>query len=160
MVYNGIQQCLPNRRQAPTRTFSIADAPLNNVLAPRKVFTMRLISRTQLRDKINQWEDIKLVFVLGEWQYQSMRIPGSLNVPCSPDLFGSRDALKELGPDDEIVVYCSGEACYASISVYYLLVQRGYKNVSRYAGGLLDWKDAGYPIAGGVAVPEADSIPC
>ncbi len=116
---------------------------------------MKLISRTDLRKKINRWQDLKLVFVLGEWQYQSMRIPGSLNIPCSPNLFGSGDALRELGPDDEIVVYCSSEACYASISVYYLLVQRGYRNVSRYAGGLLDWKDAGYPMTGRETIEES-----
>jgi rhodanese-related sulfurtransferase len=94
------------------------------------------------------------VFVLGEWQYQAMRIPGSLNIPCSPELIGSRDALEELRPDDQIVVYCSSEACFASISVYYLLMQRGYKNVRRYAGGLLDWQDAGYPMVGSVAFTE------
>ena len=120
---------------------------------------MKLISRTDLRDKINRWEDLKLVFVLGEWHYEAMRIPGSLNIPCSPGLFGSQDALNELKSDDEIVVYCSGEACYASISVYHLLVQRGFKNVSRYAGGLLDWQAAGYPVAGRETVAEAGTIP-
>jgi rhodanese-related sulfurtransferase len=119
---------------------------------------MKLISRTDLRDRIDKWEDLKLVFVLGEWQYQTMRIPGSLNIPCSPGLLGSPDALQELESDDEIVVYCSSEACYASISVYHLLVQRGYKHVSRYAGGLLDWRDAGYPVAGREAVADAGSL--
>jgi rhodanese-related sulfurtransferase len=120
---------------------------------------MNLISRTELRNRIDRWEDLKLVFVLGEWYYKSMRIPGSVNIPCSPDLFESNDALKELGPDDQIVVYCSGEACYASIAVYYLLQQRGYRNVSRYAGGLLDWRDAGYPIASGTNIAEDSRMP-
>ena len=109
---------------------------------------MRLISRTDLKDKIDKWEDLKLVFVLGEWQYRTMHIPGSLNLPCSPSLYESETALQQLDPDDEIVVYCSTEACYASISVYHFLVGRGFKNVSRYAGGLLDWQDAGYPLDG------------
>lgn len=113
---------------------------------------MRQISRSELREKLDSWEDLKLVFVLGEWQYRAMHIPGSLNLPCSPNLYRSGDALQGLEQDDEIVIYCSSEACYASISVYYLLVQRGYKNVSRYAGGLLDWQDAGYPLEGEMAV--------
>ena len=104
---------------------------------------MKLIARAELRDKIANWPDTKLVFVLGEWQYRALHIPGSLNVPCSPSLYSSEETLKGLDPDDEIVVYCSGETCYASISVYHLLAKRGYKNVSRYAGGLLDWKKAG-----------------
>lgn len=109
---------------------------------------MRLISRAKLKNKMDRWEDLKLVFVLGEWQYRAMHIPGSLNLPCSPSLYWSKDVLKGLDQDDEIVVYCSNQACYASISVYHFLVQRGYKNVSRYAGGLLDWEDAGYPLEG------------
>jgi rhodanese-related sulfurtransferase len=117
-------------------------------LAPRRIIMMKLISRKELGDRMDRGEDLKLIFVLDEWYFQTMRIPGSLNIPCSPELLESRDALEELGPDDQIVVYCSSEACYASILVYYLLRQRGYKNVSRYAGGLLDWIEAGYPMAG------------
>jgi rhodanese-related sulfurtransferase len=112
---------------------------------------MRLISRAELKDKIDRWEDLKLVFVLGEWQYRAMHITGSINLPCSPRLYSSEDALQALDRDDEIVVYCSNRACHASIFVYYFLVQRGYKNVSRYAGGLLDWERAGYPLDGEMA---------
>jgi rhodanese-related sulfurtransferase len=112
---------------------------------------MRLISRAELKERIDRWEDLRLVFVLGEWQYRAMRIPGSLNVPCSPSLFESEEALKGLNRDDEIVVYCSSDVCYASIAVYHFLVQRGYRNVSRYAGGLLDWEEAGYPLDGDAA---------
>ena len=53
-----------------------------------------------------------------------------------------------LSPDDEIVVYCSSEACVASISAYNIPTLKGFKNVRRYAGGLLDWENAGYPLEG------------
>lgn len=109
---------------------------------------MRLISGVELKEKLDRREDLKLVFVLGEWQYRTMHIPGSLNLPCTPNLYGSADLLEGLEPDDEIVVYCSSDVCYASFSVYHLLRQRGYENVSRYAGGLLDWSEAGYPMDG------------
>lgn len=113
--------------------------------------TMRQISRAELKEKIDR-EKLKLVFTLGEWQYRSAHIPGSLNLPCSPSLYKSEDALKGLDRDDEIVVYCSNEACFASISVYHLLEKRGYKHVRRYAGGLLDWGDADYPLEGEMAL--------
>jgi rhodanese-related sulfurtransferase len=118
---------------------------------------MKLITRAELKDRMASWPDLKLVFVLGEWQYRAMHIPGSLNVPCSPSLYSGEDALRDLQPDDEIVIYCSGETCYASISVYHLLAKRGYRNVSRYAGGLVDWKDAGYPLQGEMVMPQAAS---
>ena len=110
---------------------------------------MRGISRTELKEKLDGRENLKLVFVLGEWQYQAMHIPGSLHMPNSLSLYQSREALAGLDRDDEIVVYCSNDLCPASISAYYLLVQRGFKKVRRYAGGLLDWQEAGYPFGRG-----------
>ncbi len=55
---------------------------------------------------------------------------------------------RTLGLDDETVVYCSHEASVASRAAYQLLVNRGYKNVRRYAGSMSDWEDAGYPLEG------------
>jgi rhodanese-related sulfurtransferase len=93
--------------------------------------------------------------VLGEWQYRVAHIPGSVNLPCSRDLFRSEDVLEGLDRDDEIVVYCSNATCWASIAAYYFLVSRGYRNVRRYEGGLADWESAGYPLDGEmVAAPE------
>ena len=109
---------------------------------------MQLITRTELQDRLDRRDDLRLVFVLGDWQYNIAHIPGSLNVPCSADLFGSEEALAGLDREDEIVVYCSNDTCFASIAVGYYLSQRGYTNVSRYAGGLLDWHEAGLPLAG------------
>ena len=109
---------------------------------------MRLVSRAELKDSLDRRSDLKLVFALGEWQYRAKHIPGSLNIPCPPSLYASTEALRGLERDDEIVVYCSNELCFASISAYYFLAKRGFKNVSRYAGGLLDWQDAGYPLDG------------
>lgn len=103
---------------------------------------MRLISREELLEKLDQRKDVKLLFVLGEQQYRAKHIPGSLY------LYISREALEVLDQDDEIIVYCSNELCSASIFAYNFLVGHGFKNVCRYAGGLLDWEDAGYPLEG------------
>ena len=112
---------------------------------------MRLITRDELKEKSDGSGNLKLLFVLGEWQYRTAHIPGSANLPCSPDLYRSEDTLKGLKPDDDIVVYCSNKTCWASIAVYHYLVSRGYRNVRRYAGGLEDWEHAGYPLDGEMA---------
>lgn len=119
---------------------------------------MKLISRAELKDKIDHLQDIKLAFVLGEWQYDAAHIPGSRNLPCSSGLLGPDEVFGGLEPNDEIIVYCSGTSCVASISVYHLLVQRGYRNVSRYAGGLTDWMGAGYPLQGELAASHAGRV--
>jgi rhodanese-related sulfurtransferase len=103
---------------------------------------MKLISREELKRKLDKGADIKLIFALGDWQYRAKHIPGSLHFH---DL---EEALKVLDQNDEIIVYCSNPACPASIFAYHFLVDHGYKNVRRYAGGLLEWADAGYPLEG------------
>jgi rhodanese-related sulfurtransferase len=56
--------------------------------------------------------------------------------------------LAALGKNDEIVVYCTNPECLASVAAYRRLVDAGYTNVRRYAGGVVDWEDAGLPLEG------------
>ena len=104
---------------------------------------MNLISREELKAKLDRGDDFKLVMTLGGWAFQAKHIPGSLNIS------NPKDHAKLLKLDDEIVVYCSGEDCPASIAAYRILTSKGYTNVRRYAGGLADWEEAGYPFEEG-----------
>ena len=103
---------------------------------------MELISRDDLKRKLDEGEDLKLVCALGEWAYRAMHIPGSIHVG-RPE-----QAAELLDKGDQIVVYCTNVNCVASQMAYHRLVEAGYKNVRRYAGGLEDWEEAGYPLAG------------
>ncbi|MEW5988180.1 MAG: rhodanese-like domain-containing protein [Chloroflexota bacterium] len=103
---------------------------------------IQLIGREELKEKLDRGDNFKLVNALGEWAFRAKRIPGSIrfNTP--------EEATKTLGIDEEIVVYCSGLDCIASVAAYYSLVKAGYKNVRRFAGGLQEWEAAGYPLEG------------
>ena len=79
---------------------------------------------------------------LGDFAFLAKHTPGSIN------LSNPRLALELLDPQDEIVVYCSDEGCPASKYAYYILTRTGYPNVRRYAGGIADWEQAGYPFDG------------
>jgi rhodanese-related sulfurtransferase len=103
---------------------------------------MKLISREQLKKKLDAGEPIKLVMTLGEWHFKAKHIPGSFNVESIAQ------AKKLLKKTDEIVVYCSSVVCPASPTAYYELMRNGYKNVRRYSGGIADWEEAGYPVEG------------
>lgn len=103
---------------------------------------IKVITTEELKEKLDRKDDFKLVMTMAEWSYQSMHIAGSLNI------FDPQDALEQLHPDDEIVVYCSNEACPASVLSYHILVDQGYSNVRRYAAGVLGWSEAGYPLEG------------
>lgn len=100
------------------------------------------IDREELKAKIDRGDDFKLVMALNDWAFRAMRIPGSIR-------FGSaEEALATLAPEDEIVVYCSDEACVGSQFAYRALREHGYAKVRRYAGGLSDWAEAGYSLEG------------
>jgi len=103
---------------------------------------MNLITRQELKQKLDNNDDFKLAMVLGEWHFRAAHIPGSIHID------GPETAAKMLGRGDEIVVYCSNEACLASRFAYEQLVANGYTNVRRYAQGISDWMEAGYPIEG------------
>ena len=103
---------------------------------------MELISRDELKEKLDRGDDFKLVMVLSEWAYRAKHIPGSLNVD------NPNKAAEALNPDDEIVIYCSDENCPASKFAYHLLVENGFSNVRRYAGGISDWEAHGLPLEG------------
>ena len=103
---------------------------------------MNIIEREELKAKLDRGDDFKLVMTLSEWAFEAQHIPGSINITQM------QDVEKYLDRDDEIVVYCSNEQCIASQVAYKILEGRGYKNIRRYAGGLVDWEAAGYPLDG------------
>src|SRR5437763_15458428 len=115
-------------------------------------YDIKLISHDELKRKLERKDQFKLVMALGDWEYRAKHIPGSLHFPTP------QEALTSLAQDDEIVVYCSSSSCIASVISYAYLVHHGYMNVRRYAGGILDWEEAGYPLEGemvGERIPTA-----
>ncbi len=103
---------------------------------------MNIISREELKAKLDRGDDFKLVMAMGEWAYKMAHIPGSLNISSMVQAEGL------ISLDDEIVVYCADERCTASQAAYHFLVSHGYTNVRRYSGGLSEWQAAGYPLEG------------
>ncbi len=103
---------------------------------------MQLISREQLKAQLDRGDDFKLVMTLEEWAYRLKHIPGSINI------FPMDITKGILDPNDEIVLYCAAPECAASVVAYQRLNSSGYKNVRRYAGGIADWEEAGYPLEG------------
>ena len=103
---------------------------------------MELISRDELKAKLDRGDNFKLVMVMAEWAFQAQHIPGSIYINRLHDVAG-------WDQNEEIVVYCTGGACLASRTAYdYLVKKKGFTHVRRYAGGLEDWAEAGYPLEG------------
>jgi rhodanese-related sulfurtransferase len=103
---------------------------------------MDLIDTKELKAKLERGDGFKVVMTLGEWEYRTTHIPGSMRISTA------QEALATLDPKDEIVLYDSGPSCPASRLAFKFLKAHGYDRVRRYAGGLEEWASAGYPLEG------------
>jgi rhodanese-related sulfurtransferase len=103
---------------------------------------MNTINAHDLKKRLEANDCPLLVNAMEENKFRALHIPGSMN------LFRKEDIEKKLNKDDTIIVYCTDQTCNKSILLYQLLEVMGYKNISRFAGGLREWEDAGYPLEG------------
>ena len=101
-----------------------------------------LIDTRELKEKLDRGDVFKVVMSLGEWEYRTTHIPGSMRVSTV------QEALEALDSADEIVFYDSGPPCPASRMAFRILKNHGYERVRCYAGGLEAWATAGYPLEG------------
>lgn len=102
---------------------------------------MKLIQREELKELLDG-EDCCVVMVMSRQHYSLAHIPGSQAVE---DWVASHP-----NPDQEenIVVYCTNELSHASFQAFRKLESLGFAKIYRYAGGLEDWEEAGYPLEG------------
>jgi rhodanese-related sulfurtransferase len=103
---------------------------------------MQPISREELKASLDANDDLKLLMVVGPWEFRARHIPGSVGYP-SP-----RAALRELARDDQIILYANNYHRSSTSAAAAALVAHGYRNVRTYPGGLADWQAAGYPVEG------------
>ncbi len=101
-----------------------------------------LIDTQELKAKLDRGDGFKVVMTLGEWEYRTTHIPGSMRISTV------KEALEALDPEDEIVLYDSGPSCPASRMACRFLKAHGYGRVRRYPGGLEEWENACYPLEG------------
>ena len=105
-------------------------------------YDMQLISREELKQKLERGDRFQLVMALGDWEYRAKHIPGSLHFPTR------QEALAELSQDDEIVVYCSSYECIASVLAYKYLVHGEDSNVCICRGSQQDTLGIGEEVHG------------
>lgn len=84
--------------------------------------------------------NLVIVDVRSSQEFASGHIDGAVSIPIT----NSKLLLANLRPTDEILVYC--QIGFRSASVKQLLNKKGYENVYDMLGGIVAWKNAGYPI--------------
>ena len=99
------------------------------------------ISRKELKRKMDRNEDFALVDARSFKSYSEEHIRGAISLPLDEV---EEKAEQILSKNDEIIVYCGSFSCPRSANEVKRLRNMGFKNVKRYAGGIKDWKKAGY----------------
>jgi rhodanese-related sulfurtransferase len=104
----------------------------------------RLVSREELQQRLVSANRPTIVEALPEKYYRDAHLPGALHLPHTE----VAERAPRLLPDKSapIVVYCASATCQNSHIAARLLEQRGYSDVSVYAGGKQDWTEAGLPV--------------
>lgn len=103
------------------------------------------VGREELLARAKQGEVVVLDVRPAE-EYAAGHIPGALSIPVEE----LAERIAELPDDIEVVAYCRGAYCVLAYDAVRLLHARGRKAV-RLTDGMLEWRLAELPVAGGAA---------
>lgn len=103
-----------------------------------------LISREDLKARLDQGCRLVLVDTLPEPAYRKSHLPGAINIPSDDILAEAPERIPDR--DADIVVYCGNGPCKRSSLSVDRLRRLGYRRVRDYHEGKADWIAAGYPV--------------
>jgi len=105
---------------------------------------MVIITRDELKAKMDRGDDFTLFEVLPLMYFRKHHLPGAKNLP--PTAVAS--VVSETVPDKdaEIILYCWDNDCPTSGWAGTELEAMGYTNIREYSGGKKEWIDAGLPM--------------
>lgn len=106
---------------------------------------MQVIQRDQVQQLMQENDNVAVVEVLGEENFQEYHLPGAINVPIG-ERFEENIEQALPNKDKKIVVYCLDKSCEASPKAAQKMEELGYQNVFDYEEGKVDWKQAGLPV--------------
>lgn len=90
---------------------------------------------------IKDREDVYLLDVREQWEYDEGHIPGVTLLPMGE----VADRLDEIPTDKEVIVTCRSGNRSGQVTEF--LRQNGFDNVHNMDGGIVAWDQAGYEVA-------------
>ena len=108
---------------------------------------MNTINANELQAMMQQADNLVVLDVLPEESYEQEHIPGAHSLPVNDKNFTRR--VEELAPHagTPVAVYCADHECGLSPKAADTLEEHGYERVYDFAGGLDEWKKAGFDVA-------------
>ena len=98
----------------------------------------------EIEDLKKQLKDVIVVDARSQFEYETLKIKGAINVPVALKTFG--DEIKKLREksDKPIVFYCNGHTCMKSYKAVLDAKKAGVDKVFAFDAGIFDWAKA-YP---------------
>ena len=97
--------------------------------------------------------EVVVIDAQGVGGFESAHLSGALDFAL--DDVAGQAAAAIASPDQPIVLYCTDAACLGSEFVGTQLVEAGYTNVGRFAGGVAEWGASGRPVESGASTTPA-----
>ena len=105
------------------------------VVSDENEAAIREITPGELSERLRRGDDIQLIDVRENWEWQIARIPGAELIPLS----GFESGSSKIDPTREVVLYCKVGARSMHAAEY--LADRGFSKVANLSGGILRWAD-------------------
>ena len=95
----------------------------------------------ELNEKLNGSDEVVLVDVREQNEWDAGHIPGAIFIPLSSF---EEEHTKLENKDAEILLQCrSGKR---SMNAARILEENGYTNLTNVSGGILEWQEEGFPV--------------
>ncbi|MEW6684258.1 MAG: rhodanese-like domain-containing protein [Nitrospirota bacterium] len=91
------------------------------------------VAGTELKQRLDRGDNIVLVDVREQWEWDIARIDGAKLIPLKE----LETRKSELNPQDEIVIYC--HMGVRSLKALFYLQQQGFTNLKNLSGGIEAW---------------------
>ena len=137
----------PSGKEIPIEKASI------KLVADVKDGGYQLISAEELNKWMTEKKDMIIIDSMPKEDFAKTHIKGAVNSPfprTEKELTPTEkeNVVKVAGADKNkiIVIYCGFTACRRSHFGAKTLVENGYKNIYRYPGGIISWKENKFPL--------------
>ena len=112
-------------------------------IAPEQVPGTTLVSAAEAKALYDS--GVVFIDVRSPRLHNRRHIPGAVHLDLK-DTFDEESLSTVAKKDQPLVIYCSGIKCSRSSTASTDAVSWGFKKVHYFRGGIVDWRDAGYPV--------------
>jgi rhodanese-related sulfurtransferase len=98
----------------------------------------------ELNELFTQKNDVIIVDVRSQYEFQTLRVKGAMNMPVANKSFESDIVKLRQSTNKRIAVYCNGHRCLKSYQAVKKAQEAGVDNIIAFDAGIFDWTKA-YP---------------